>query len=248
MKIVVVGGTGLSGARVVARLADDGHDVAAVSTRTGVDTITGDGLAEALEGASVVVDTTGPADFEDAAVMRFFTTSTANLLAAEAAAGVSHHVVLSIVGVDGVPDSGYYRAKVAQEQLVENGSVPYTIVRATQFFEFIRGIADAATRDDTARLPPALVQPIAVDDVAVGIARAVADRPGRRTVDLAGPEQFRLDELVRRVLRFDKDDRAVVTDPKAPYFGAVLGERSLLPGPTATVFTTRFETWLTMSP
>ena len=149
MKIVVVGGTGLSGAPITARLENDGQQAVAASTRTGVDTMTGDGLAEALAGASVVVDATGPADFADAAVMRFFTTSTGNLLLAEAAAGVSHHVVLSIVGVDGVPDSGYYRAKVAQEELIKNGSVPYSIVRATQFFEFIRGIADAATHDDT---------------------------------------------------------------------------------------------------
>lgn len=246
MKIVVVGGTGLSGARVVAGLGRGGCDVVAASSRTGVDTMTARGLAGVLAGASVVVDTTGPSNFEDAEVMRFFTTSTRNLLRAEAAAGVSHHVVLSIVGVDGVPDSGYYRAKVAQEKLVEAGPVPYTIVRATQFFEFVRGIADAATRDDMVHLPPALVQPIAVADVALGIAQAVDAEPSGQTIDIAGPEQIRLDDLVRRLLAVDNDHRPVVTDRAAPYFGAVLGERSLLPGPAATLFDTRFEDWLAM--
>jgi uncharacterized protein YbjT (DUF2867 family) len=244
MKIVVVGGTGLSGARVAARLEGDGHEVVAASTRTGVDTMTGEGLGEALADAAVVVDATGPANFDDAEVMRFFTTSTANLLAAEIAAGVRHHVVLSIVGVDGVPDSGYYRAKVAQEDLVRSGSVPYSIVRATQFFEFIRGIADAATRGDAVHLPPAKVQPIAVDDVAAGLAGVAVGTPIGGTVDLAGPEQFRLDELVRLVLEADNDRRTVVTDPMARYFGAALSERSLLPGPGATLFTTTVESWL----
>jgi len=244
MKIVIVGGSGLIGTKVVNGLRGLGHDVMAASLQSGVNTITGDGLASALTDAQVVVDVTNAPSFEDAAVMDFFTTSTRNLLSAEADAGVAHHVALSIVGIDKLPDSGYYRAKVAQEKLIKESPTPYTIVRATQFFEFVDRIADAATDGDTVRLAPALIQPMAADEVAEAVCEAAIEPAMNETVQVAGPEPFRLDELVRTVLSGRHDPRQVVTDPGATFFGTRLDERSLIPngGRTRTA-RTHFEEW-----
>jgi uncharacterized protein YbjT (DUF2867 family) len=247
MKIVVIGGTGLIGSRLVNKLREDGHDPRAASPDTGVDTITGEGLAEALEGAQVVVDVANAPAWEDAAVLDFFRTSSRNLLAAEAAAGVGHHVTLSVVGTDRLPDSGYLRAKVAQENIVKAGPIPYTIVRATQFFEFIGRIADSSADGDTVRLPPALVQPEAADDVASTLADVAVGTPLNDTVELAGPDVFRLDELARRVLNASDDPRTVTADVHARYFGAELDDRSLTPGDDARIAPTRFEDWLSQS-
>ena len=247
MKIVVIGGTGLIGSKLVTRLRDDGHEPVPASPDSGVDTLTGEGLSEALTGAFVVVDLSNSPSYEDAAVLEFFTTSTRNILAAEAIAGVGHHVALSIVGSDRLPDSGYYRAKVAQEQLIKQSTVPYSIVHATQFFEFAKRIADAATVADTVRLAPVLVQPMAADDVASAIGRIAEGAPVNGTIEVAGPEQFRLDELVRRTLDARHDRREVVTDPHALYFGAELSERTLVPGNDARLGETRFEDWLNQS-
>ena len=244
MKIVVIGGTGLIGSRLVNKLREDGHDPLAASPDTGVDTITGEGLADALKGAQVVVDVANAPAWEDAAVLDFFQTSSRNLLSAEAAAGVGHHVTLSVVGTDRLPDSGYLRAKVAQENIVKAGPIPYTIVRATQFFEFIDRIADSSTDGDTVRLPPALVQPEAADDVASTLADVAVGTPLNDTVELAGPEMFRLDELTRRVLNASDDPRQVTADVHARYFGAELDDRSLAPGDDARIAPTRFEDWL----
>ncbi|MEV4410804.1 SDR family oxidoreductase [Catellatospora sp. NPDC049609] len=229
MKIVIIGGTGLIGTKLGALLQAAGHDVLAAAPSTGVDTITGAGLAEALEGADIVVDVANSPSFETEAVLKFFETSGRNLLAAEAAAGVRHHIVLSIVGCDRIPDGGYMRAKVAQEKLVKAGPIPYTIVRATQFLEFAGAIADAATEGGAVHVPPALMQPIAADDVAAALARVVAEQPANATIDIAGPERFGQDELVRRFLTAENDSRTVVTDPQAPYFGAIMQETSLVP-------------------
>jgi uncharacterized protein YbjT (DUF2867 family) len=247
MKIVVIGGTGLIGSKLVEKLRDDGHDPLAASPDTGVDTITGEGLAEALEGAQVVVDVANAPAWEDAAVLDFFQTSSINLLAAETAAGVGHHVTLSVVGADRLPESGYLRAKVAQEEAVKAGPVPYTIVRATQFFEFIGRIADSSTQGDTVRLPPALVQPEAADDVVSTLADVAVGAPLNDTVELAGPEAFRLDELARRVLKASDDPRQVTADVHARYFGAELDDRSLAPGDDARIAPTRFEDWFSQS-
>jgi uncharacterized protein YbjT (DUF2867 family) len=244
MKIVVIGGTGLIGSKLVEKLQEDGHEPLAASPDTGVNTLTGEGLAEALDGAQVVVDVANAPAWEDQAVLDFFRTSTGNLLAAEAAAGVGHHVALSVVGTDRLPDSGYFRAKLAQEELVEAGPVPYTIVRATQFFEFIGRIADSNTDGDTVRLSPALVQPESADDVAGTLADVAVGAPLNDTVELAGPEAFPLDELARRLLEASDDPRKVTPDVHARYFGAELHERSLTPGDDARIAPTRFEDWL----
>jgi uncharacterized protein YbjT (DUF2867 family) len=247
MKVTVIGGTGLIGSKLVARLREHGHDALAAAPDTGVDTLTGAGLAEALDGASVVVDVSNSPSFEDRAVLEFFRTSTANLLAAGAAAGVGHHVAMSIVGCDRVPDSGYLRAKVAQEALIRESGRPYSIVRSTQFFEFMGSIAQSATQGDTVRLTPALVQPIAADDIVAAVGRIAVGEPRQGTVEVAGPEAIPLDEAVRHALAVRRDPRTVVTDPSAPYFGAVLAERSLVPGDGAVIGATRFDDWLGLS-
>jgi uncharacterized protein YbjT (DUF2867 family) len=245
MKIVVIGGSGLIGSKLVNKLGEHGHDALAASLDSGVNTLTGEGLDEALEGASVVVDVSNSPSWEDAAVMEFFKTSTGNLLAAEAAAGVAHHVALSVVGTERLTESGYFRAKLAQEKLIEGSSIPYSIVRATQFYEFMNGIATDATDGDAVRLPPALIQPMAADDVASGVGRVSVGAPVNGMVEIAGPEQFRLDELIRGMLTARNDPREVVTDPQARYFGINPSERALLPGPDARLAETRFSDWLT---
>jgi uncharacterized protein YbjT (DUF2867 family) len=230
MKIAVIGGNGLIGSRLVAKLDERGHETIAASPSTGVDTLTGRGLADAVAGAAVVVDVSNSPSFEDVAALEFFDTSTRNLLAAEAAAGVGHHVALSVVGTARLTASGYFRAKVAQEQLIKSSSIPYSIVRATQFYEFLSSIAADATDGTTVRLPPALIQPIAADDVASALGRISAGSPLNGIVEIAGPAQFRLDELIRVRLSASGDPREVITDPDAAYFGIKLGERALLPG------------------
>lgn len=246
MKIVVIGGTGLIGSKLVAKLNDHGHEATAAAPPD-VNTLTGEGLAEALKGADVVVDVSNSPSFEAEAVMNFFKTSTSNLLAAEAAEGVRHHVALSVVGTERLPESGYFRAKIAQEELIKTGPIPYSIVHATQFFEFMRGIADAATTGNTVRLSPALLQPMAADAVAGAVGRTAVGEPINGVVEVAGPEQFRLDDLIRERLAAKGDPREVISDPEARYFGAVLGERTLLPGDGATLATTRFEDWIMQS-
>jgi len=244
MKIVVIGGTGLIGSKVITKLTEHGHDAVSASPNSGVNTLTGEGLAEVLVGADVVIDVSNSPSFEENAVLDFFTTSTTNLLAAEKAAGVSHHVALSVVGTDRLPDSGYFRAKVAQENLIKASGLPYSIVHATQFFEFVKSIADAATDGTTVRLSHALIQPIAADDVATAVARTAVGSPLQGTLEVAGPAQLGLDELVRTGLSLRGDPREVVVDANAPYFGAVLAERTLVPDADATVFSTTFEEWL----
>ena len=247
MKIVVIGGTGLIGSKLVEKLGKDGHEALAAAPNTGVNTLTGEGLAEALQGAQVVVDVANAPAWSDAEVLDFFQTSCRNLLAADAAAGVGHHVTLSVVGADRLTESGYMRAKVEQENLVKAGPVPYTIVRATQFFEFIGRIADSSTDGDTVRLPPALVQPESADDVASTLADVAVGAPLNDTVDLAGPEAFRLDEIARRLLNANDDPRQVTADVHARYFGAEVDDRSLTPGDDARIASTRFEDWLSQS-
>jgi uncharacterized protein YbjT (DUF2867 family) len=247
MRIVVIGGTGLIGSKLVDKLRDQGQDPLAASPDTGVNSLTGEGLAEALEGARVVVDVANAPAWDDAAVLEFFQTSARNLLAAEEAAGVGHHVVLSIVGTDRLPESGYFRAKVAQEEAVKAATVPYTILRATQFFEFIGRIADSGTDGNTVRLSPALIQPEAAADVAAALADVAVSAPLNGTVELAGPEAFRLDELARRFLGARNDPREVTADVHARYFGAELDDDSLTPGDDARIAPTRFEDWLRQS-
>jgi uncharacterized protein YbjT (DUF2867 family) len=244
MKIVVVGGTGLIGSKLVTKLDQRGHQTVAASPDTGVNTLTGEGLADAVAGASVVVDVSNAPSFEDAAVLEFFDTSTRNLLAAEAAAGVGHHVALSVVGTERLTESGYFRAKLAQETLIEGSSIPYSIVRATQFYEFLNRIAGDAADGNTVRLPPALIQPMAADDVASAVARIAMGSPVNGIVEVGGPEQFRLDELVRGRLSAIDDPRDVITDPSAAYFGITPGKRTLLPGDDAHIAETRYEDWL----
>jgi len=244
MKIVVIGGSGLIGSKLVTKLRERGHETLAASPASGVNTLTGQGLAAALEGASVVTDVSNSPSFEDAAVLEFFETSTSNLLAAESAAGVGHHVALSVVGTERLPDSGYMRAKVAQEKLIKASSIPYSIVHATQFFEFINRIADDATSGNTVRLAPVLIQPMAAEDVASALAEVVVGPPVNGIIEVAGPQQFRLDELVRNTLRERHDPREVITDPHAPYNGAQLHERTLVPAAGARLATTRFDDWL----
>lgn len=247
MKIIVIGGSGLIGKKLVKKLRELGHQAVAASPSTGVNTLTGEGLAEALVGAQVVVDVTNAPSWEDKAVLAFFETSTRNLLAAEATAGVGHHVALSVVGTDRLPQNGYFRAKVAQEHLIKASKVPYTILRATQFFEFVGGIADEATNGQTVRVSPAFIQPILSDDVAAALADVTLGAPINGTVEVGGPEQIHLDELIRRFLSATKDTREVVTDVNARYFGAVLSDHSLTPGENARLAPTRFEDWLSSS-
>ncbi len=247
MKIVVIGGTGLIGSKVVARLNENGHSAVAASPNTGVNTITGEGLATALKGAAVVVDVSNSPSFEEAAVMEFFTKSTRNLLAQEALAGVGHHVALSVVGTDRLADSAYFRAKIAQEKLIKESPIPYSIIHATQFFEFIKSIADSATEGGKVRLAPVLIQPMAADDVAGAVAGVAIDKPLNGTVEIAGPEQFRLDDLIRQALRARNDSREVIADSNAPYFGAKLSERTLVPGNDARLGGTHFADWLRRS-
>ena len=247
MKIVVIGGTGLIGSKLIPKLSTLGHEAVAAAPNTGVNTLTGEGLAEVLKGAQVVVDVSNSPSFEDAAVMDFFQSSTRNLLSYEAAAGVGHHVALSVVGSERLPQSGYMRAKVAQEKLIKEGPIPYTIVHATQFFEFTKRIADEATRDNKVYLPPVLFQPIAADDVASALCKVAMSSPLNSTIEIAGPEAFRFDELIRQRLTALNDPREVVGDPHALYFNAELSERSIVPGDTAQLGETRFKDWLSLS-
>jgi uncharacterized protein YbjT (DUF2867 family) len=247
MKIVVIGGSGLIGSKLVKKLREHGHEAVAASPDSGVNTLTGEGLAEALKGASVVVDVSNSPSWDDAAVLKFFETSTRNLLTYETAAGVGHHVALSVVGTDRLSESGYFRAKIAQEKLIKASSIPYSIVHATQFFEFLKGLADISVVGDKVRLPHVLFQPMAADDVAAGVGRIAVAPPVNGTVEIAGLEQFRLDDLVRRRLAALKDPREVVADPEARYSGAKISERTLVPGNNAQLGETRFETWLSQS-
>jgi uncharacterized protein YbjT (DUF2867 family) len=244
MKIVVIGGTGLIGSKLVNRLREHGHEVVAASPSSGVNTLTGEGLADALNGASVVVDVTNSPSWEDAAVMKFFETSTRNLLAYEAAAGVGHHVALSVVGTERLLESGFFRAKMAQENLIKSSPIPYSIVRATQFFEFVKNIAGFSTGGNTVRLPPVLIQPMAADDVASAVGRIAMGSPLNGTVEVGGPERFRLDELIRMDLAARKDPREVIADPEATYFGIQVTERTLVPEDQARRSERRFENWL----
>jgi len=247
MKIVVMGGTGLIGSKLVDKLREHGHEAVAASPKSGVNSITGDGLADALKGASVVVDVTNSPAWEDAAVMKFFETSTRNLLAYEATEGVGHHVALSVVGTERLLESGFFRAKLAQENLIKTSKIPYTIVRATQFFEFIKVIVDYSTEGNEVRLPEALIQPMAANDVASAVGRIAVNPPVNGTVEIGGPEQFRLDELARQFLAARHDPRQVISDQHGRYYGIEVNERSLLPETSARLGETRFETWLTQS-
>jgi uncharacterized protein YbjT (DUF2867 family) len=247
MKIVVIGGTGLIGTKLVNKLRKSGHEALAASPSSGVNTITGEGLAEALAGAQVVVDVTNAPSWEDKAVLEFFKTSSRNILAAEAAAGVGHHVALSVVGTERLLQSGFFRAKLAQEDLIKASNVPYTIVRSTQFFEFVNAIAQSATDGQTVRLSPAFIQPIVSDDVADALAEVTLGLPVNGTIEIAGPERLRLDELVRRFLSAKQDARQVVADVHARYFGIDLNDQSLTPGDNPRIGPTRFEDWLTTS-
>lgn len=247
MKIVVIGGSGLIGSKVVGLLRGKGHEVLAASPNTGVNTITREGLAEALAGASVVVDVANSPSFEDKAVLEFFETAGRNLLAAEAAAGVRHHVALSVVGADRLPESGYLRAKVAQERLIKGSKIPYTIVRSTQFFEFVGAITQSAAEGDTIRLSPAHLQPIASDDVASAVAEVAVGKPANGIVELAGPEKIPLDELARLHMATKGDRRRVIADVHARYFGTELDDRSLTPGEAPLLGSIRFADWLRQS-
>ncbi|MFZ6048452.1 SDR family oxidoreductase [Pseudomonas sp. CR3202] len=247
MKIVVIGGSGLIGSKLVKHLRERGHDVLAASPSTGVNSITREGLAQAMDGTDIVVDVANAPVWEDQAVLDFFETSTRNLLAAEAAAGVRHHVALSIVGTERLPDSGYFRAKVAQESLIKASSIPYTILRATQFFEFVSGIAESFAVGTELHVSPALIQPIASDDVAAVLADVTLEAPANGTVEVAGPEAMPIDELIRRYLRGTQDARKVVPDVHARYFGALLDDKSLTPGKNPRLGEIHFEDWLGQS-
>ncbi|QEW03482.1 SDR family oxidoreductase [Microbacterium lushaniae] len=248
-KIVVIGGTGLIGSKVVAKLTEHGHDAVAAAPNTGVNSLTGEGLSEALAGAQVVVDVSNSPSFADDDVMHFFTTSTTNLLAAEAAAGVGHHVALTIVGTDRPQNIPYFRAKSAQETLIRESGIPYSLVHATQFFEFLGSIADISTDGDhTVHLPGALMQPMAAEDVATAVARTAAGEPVNGDIEIAGPEQFTMDEFVRRGLAFRNDPRQVVQDPDAQYYGAHISKQTLLPAQGAQIFTTSLDEWLPANP
>ena len=244
MKIVVIGGTGLIGSKLVQKLREDGHDAVAASPNSGVNTITGEGVGEVLVGASVVVDVSNSPSLEGDAALAFFETSTRNLLAAEAKAGVGHHVALSVVGTERLSESGYIRAKIAQERLIQGSSVPHSIVHATQFFEFAKGIAAGGTDGNVVRLAPVLIQPMAADDVALAVAEVAEGKPVSGIVEVAGPEAFRFDEFIRHWLDAQNDSRRVVADPNARYFGALLSERTLVPAGDARLGTIRFEDWL----
>jgi uncharacterized protein YbjT (DUF2867 family) len=244
MKIVVIGGTGLIGSKVVSKLREHGDEAVAAAPNTGVNSLTGEGLAEVMKGASVAVDVSNSPDWEDAAVLKFFETSTRNLLTYGAAARVGHHVALSVVGTDRLSESGYFRAKSAQEKLIRESSIPYSIVHATQFFEFLKGLADISVVGGKVHLPHVLFQPMAADDVASGVAKVAVGQPVNGMVEIAGPEPFRVDELVRRRLASLKDPREVIADPNAPYSGAKISAKTLLPGNNARLGEIRFETWL----
>ena len=243
MKVVVVGGTGLIGSKVVAQLSEQGHEVVVAAPQTGVNTLTGEGVPQALAGAQVLVDVSNSPSFDEPAVRDFFTTSTTNLVAAARAAGVRHYVALSVVGTQRLTDSPYLRAKAVQEELIKQSGIAYSIVHATQFFEFVHGITDAATVNNVVHLPHALIQPIAADDVATAVSRTAVGEPVNGTVEIAGPEQFGLDELAAKGLRYRNEQREVVADPDALYYGAHLQPRSLIPDESATIFDTRFEDW-----
>jgi uncharacterized protein YbjT (DUF2867 family) len=247
MKIVVIGGSGLIGTKLVKLLRERGHEALAASPSSGVNTITGDGLPEALAGAQVVVDVSNSPSWEDKAVLEFFETSSRNLLAAEAAAGVGHHVALSVVGTERLLQGGFFRAKMAQEELIQASNIPYTIVRSTQFFEFVNGIAQSATDGQMVRLSPVLIQPIVSDDVAAALAEVTLGAPVNGTIEIAGPERLRLDELIRRFLHAKQDARQVVTDVHARYFDIELNDQSLTPGDNARIGPTRFDDWLSRS-
>ena len=244
MKIVVIGGTGLIGSKLVKKLQERGHEAVAASPNTGVNSVTGEGLADALKGALVVVDVTNSPSWEDAAVLKFFETSTRNLLATEAAGGVGHHVALSVVGTERLLDSGFFRAKLAQENLIKASSIPYTIVRATQFFEFVKSIGDFSTEGNKVRMPSSLIQPMAGDDVASAVAGIATSSPVNGTVEIGGPEKFRLDELIRLDLTARKDPREVITDPQGRYYGIHVSETALVPEDNAQLGEARFEDWL----
>ncbi|MEU5876447.1 SDR family oxidoreductase [Spirillospora sp. NPDC047279] len=248
MKIVVIGGTGLIGSKLVAKLGEHGHEAVAAAPNTGVDTLTGEGLAEAMTGTSVVIDVSNSPSFEDAEVLKFFETSTGNLLAAEAEAGVKHHVALSVVGTGGRPDIGYFRAKIAQENLIKDSGIPFSIVHATQFFEFARRIADGATDGDTVRMPPVAFQPIAGDEVARVVGRTAVGEPLNGAIEIGGPERTRMDDFFRDALIAWGDKRTVVTDPHAHYFGAELNETDLVPGDGATLGEITYAEWLPNNP
>src|SRR5262249_35210645 len=247
MKIVVIGGSGLIGSKLDSKLREHGHQAIAASPSSGVNTLTGEGLAEALQGASVIVDVSNSPSFEDAAVLKFFETSTRNLLSYEADAGVGHHVALSVVGTDRLSGSGYFRAKIAQETMIKNSAIPYSIVHATQFFEFLKSLADISFDADNVRLPPVLFQPMAADDVASALGRIAVGPPVNGTVEIGGPEQFRVDELVRKRLAALQDPREVIADPEALYSGAKVSVRTLVPDKNHRPGVTRFESWLIKS-
>ena len=247
MKVLVIGGTGLIGKTLVTRLRERGHQAVPASPSSGVNTLTGAGLSEAMNGADVVIDVTNAPSWEDGAVMNFFTTSTSNLLRAEAAAGVRHHIALSVVGADRMPASGFMRAKVAQENLIRAGAIPYTIVRATQFFEFVGAIAKSGASDGDVgpvRLPPAMMQPIAADDVAAALAKVAVSNPANGTIEIAGPDALPMDELVRRFLHTTADARPVIADATAGYFGVPVDDRTLTPGDHPLLGPTHFDGWL----
>ncbi|MFI6875504.1 SDR family oxidoreductase [Streptomyces sp. NPDC050400] len=244
MKVVVIGGTGLIGSKVVAGLGEHGQEAVAAAPNTGVNTLTGEGLAEVLQGAQVVVDVSNSPSFEDEAVMEFFPTSTTRLLEAEAEAGVAHHVALSVVGTDRLQGSGYFRAKQVQEDLIRTSGIPYSIVHATQFFEFAKGLADGVTEGDTVHLPDAKIQPMVSGDVAAAVGRRAVGEPVNGVVEIGGPEVFELEEFIRMGLAALNDPRKIVTDPQATYWGAPLQEGTLLPGPEADLGETKFADWL----
>ncbi|HEX5958871.1 MAG TPA: SDR family oxidoreductase [Hyphomicrobiaceae bacterium] len=248
MKIVVIGGTGLIGSKVVEKIRQKGHEAIAAAPNTGVNTITGEGLAAAFSGAAVVVDVSNSPSFEEKAAMDFFQTAGKNITAAETAAGVKHHVALSVVGTNRLQDSGYFRAKLAQEKQVENSPIPYTLIHATQFFEFVRAIAQFSIVGDAVRLPPVRFQPIAAEDVASAVAAAALAAPANDTIEIAGPDTFTLDEPVRQALAHDGDPRKVIADPSAPYFGVKVSDKTLVPGPGARLGATKFDWWLTHVP
>lgn len=248
MKIVVIGGTGLIGSKVVEKLKQKEHEAIAAAPNTGVNTITGEGLKEALSGTQVVVDLANSPSFDDQAAMDFFQTAGNNITAAEAAAGVKHHVALSVVGTELLQDSGYFRAKLAQEKLIKSSPIPYTLIHATQFFEFIRSIADFSMKGDSVHLPPVQFQPMAAEDVATAVAEAALAEPANATIEIAGPETSTLDKLVRKVLEYDNDTRKVISDPQAPYFGVKVSEKTLVPGPAAHLGSTRLDWWLANVP
>lgn len=244
MKIVVIGGTGLIGSKVVGKLTVLGHEAVAAAPNTGVNTITGEGLEEALAGAQVVIDLANSPSFDERSAMDFFETAGRNLIAAETKAGVGHHIGLSVVGTEKLQDSGYFRAKLAQETLIKAATTPYTLLRATQFMEFLRGIAQSGTVGEEVHVSNALIQPIAAEDVAQAVVDAALTPAANETIEVGGPEKFRIDKLVTRVLEFDKDTRKVVTDPEAKYFGVRLDENSLMPGLGAKLGSTKFDWWL----